>query len=114
MAKKKSAASSNVPAKKAKPSQETDAVPSKVVSRRKLKPTEPDYDPRDNRSQRMSVPPDCQYISPKAPPIAVWRPTMKEGPLVFRPLPMFRADDPTHFERVLRERVNTPWHPPTA
>ena len=27
---------------------------------------------------------------------------------------LLTAHDPTHFERVLRERVNTPWHPPTA
>jgi homoserine kinase type II len=25
---------------------------------------------------------------------------------------LLTAHDPTHFERVLRERVNTPWHPP--
>ncbi len=30
-----------------------------------------------------------------------------------RPAALLQAHDPAHFERVLRERIATPWHPPT-
>ncbi|MCB1996110.1 MAG: homoserine kinase, partial [Rhodoferax sp.] len=30
-----------------------------------------------------------------------------------RPAALLKPHDPTHFERVLRERIARPWHPPT-